>query len=81
MRAEYARQNVAAVDRFTMTVAGGTAARLRPDESGYENLALAGDWTRNGMNFGNIESSVRSGLLAARALDARVAFDPEEAVG
>jgi hypothetical protein len=29
-------------------------------------------WTRNGINFGNIESAVRSGLLAAAAIDPRL---------
>lgn len=70
--AVYARANTAAVDRFTLTPAGATATRLAPDASGYEGLALAGDWTRNGINFGNIESAVRSGLLAAAAIDPRL---------
>jgi uncharacterized protein with NAD-binding domain and iron-sulfur cluster len=40
---------------------------LRPDESGYDNLA-AGDWTDSGMNAGCIEAAVLSGLKAANAL-------------
>jgi len=31
---------------------GSDAYRLRPDESGYDNLALAGDWTDNGLKRG-----------------------------
>ena len=32
------------------------------------NLYLAGDWTRNGLNCGAMESAVLGGLLAASAL-------------
>ena len=48
--------------------------RLRPDESGYENLVLAGDWTDCGMNAGCIEAAVMSGLEAANALLGRGRF-------
>jgi uncharacterized protein with NAD-binding domain and iron-sulfur cluster len=41
---------------------------LRSDESGYDNLFLAGDWTDSGMNAGCIESAVMSGLQAANAI-------------
>ena len=50
-------------------VAPGTDRyRLRPDESGYDNLVLAGDWTDSGLNAGCIEAAVLSGLQAANAL-------------
>jgi uncharacterized protein with NAD-binding domain and iron-sulfur cluster len=41
---------------------------LRADESGYDNLVLAGDWTDNGLNAGCIEAATLSGLQAANAL-------------
>ena len=44
-----------------------TRYRLRPDESGYDNLVLAGDWTDNGLNAGCIEAATISGLQAANA--------------
>jgi uncharacterized protein with NAD-binding domain and iron-sulfur cluster len=47
---------------------------LRPDESGYDNLVLAGDWTDCGMNAGCIEAAVMSGLQAANALLGRGRF-------
>jgi uncharacterized protein with NAD-binding domain and iron-sulfur cluster len=47
---------------------------LRPDESGYDNLVLAGDWTDSGMNAGCIESAVLSGLVAANVLLGRSRF-------
>ena len=37
-------------------------------DSGYANLVLAGDWTRNGLSVGCVESATLSGLQAARAL-------------
>ena len=37
---------------------GSDKYRLRPDESGYDNLVLAGDWTDCGMNAGCIEAAV-----------------------
>ena len=45
-----------------------TRHRLRADESGYDNLFLAGDWTDNGLNAGCIEAAVLSGLRAANAV-------------
>ena len=42
--------------------------RLRPDRSGYANLAVAGDWTDCGVNAGCIEAAVVSGLQAANHL-------------
>ena len=42
--------------------------RLRADESGYDNLVLAGDWTDSGLNAGCIEAAVVSGIQAANAV-------------
>jgi hypothetical protein len=45
------------------------ATGLRSDESGYDNLVLAGDWTDSGdLTPGCIEAAVLSGLQAATAL-------------
>jgi uncharacterized protein with NAD-binding domain and iron-sulfur cluster len=60
--------NVDPSDRYVLSVPGSDRYRLRPDESGYENLVLAGDWTDCGMNAGCIEAAVMSGLQAANAL-------------
>lgn len=56
-------------DRYVLSLPGSTRHRLRSHESGYENLTLAGDWTRNAINGGCAESAVMSGLDAARCLD------------
>lgn len=42
--------------------------RLRSDESGFDNLYLAGDWTFNGLNAGGVEAAVMSGMRAAQAI-------------
>ena len=53
---------------YAQSVPGSDKYRLRPDESGYDNLVLAGDWTDSGINAGCIEAAVISGLQAANAL-------------
>lgn len=60
--------NVDPSDRYVQCAPGTDAHRLRPDESGYDNLVLAGDWTDNGLNAGCIEAATISGLQAANAL-------------
>ena len=47
---------------------GPTATGSAADESGYDNLFLAGDWTDNGLNAGCIEAATLSGLQAANAI-------------
>ena len=66
--------NIDPSDRYVQSVPGSDRFRLRPDESGYENLVLAGDWTDCGMNAGCIEAAVMSGLEAANALLGRGRF-------
>lgn len=64
----HARVNTAPSDRYVLSVPGTTRLRLRPDESGFENVVLAGDWTRTGLDAGCIEAATMSGLMAARHL-------------
>lgn len=69
--AQYWRANIAGTERYVLTPPGSIEKRLRPGESGFGNLVLAGDWTRNGICGGSVEAAVTSGRLAARALGAR----------
>ncbi len=71
---QYISVNIDPSDRYVQAVPGSDKYRLRPDESGYENLVLAGDWTNNGINSGCIESAVMSGLEAANAILGRHRF-------
>ena len=60
--------NVDPSDRYVQSLPGTGRYRLRADESGYDNLFLAGDWTDSGLNAGCIEAAVLSGLQAANAV-------------
>jgi uncharacterized protein with NAD-binding domain and iron-sulfur cluster len=71
---QYVSVNIDPSDRYVQSVPGSDKYRLRPDESGYENLVLAGDWTDCGMNAGCIEAAVMSGLQAANVLLGRGRF-------
>jgi uncharacterized protein with NAD-binding domain and iron-sulfur cluster len=71
LEAQYYRANVAPTDRYVTTHAGSVDARLHPDQSGFENLVLAGDWTHNGIDGGCVEAAVVSGNRAAEALTGR----------
>jgi uncharacterized protein with NAD-binding domain and iron-sulfur cluster len=66
--------NIDPSDRYVQSVPGSDRYRLRSDESGYDNLVLAGDWTDCGMNAGCIEAAVMSGLQAANTLLGRSRF-------
>ncbi|MEA2144715.1 MAG: hypothetical protein QOG59_302, partial [Solirubrobacteraceae bacterium] len=71
LEAQYYCANVAATDRYVTTPAGSVDARLEADQSGFENLVLAGDWTHNGIDGGCVEAAVVSGERAAEALIGR----------
>lgn len=67
-RPPYVRANVNPSDRYVQSVPGSVESRLRPDGSGVNNLYLAGDWVRVGLNAGCIEQAVLGGRAAARAI-------------
>jgi uncharacterized protein with NAD-binding domain and iron-sulfur cluster len=66
--AQYWRANVSLSERYVLTPAGSVEHRLRSDRSGFNNLVLAGDWTKNGVDGGCVEAAVTSGIQAARGL-------------
>jgi uncharacterized protein with NAD-binding domain and iron-sulfur cluster len=68
LQTQYVSVNIDPSDRYVQSVPGSDKYRLRSDESGYDNLVLAGDWTDSGFNAGCIEAAVMSGLQAANAL-------------
>ena len=74
--AQYWRANVSPSERYVLTPARSVEHRLRADESGFANLALAGDWTRNGICGGSVEAAVTSGRAAARAISRHPAVVP-----
>lgn len=64
----YFRANINADERYVLSVANSARFRLRPDQSGFDNLFLAGDWTRSTLNLGCAEGATMSGLAAGRGL-------------
>jgi hypothetical protein len=65
---QFWRANVDPSERYVLSLPGTTRYRLDPGASGFENLYLAGDWTRCLINAGCVEAAVISGLMAARAV-------------
>jgi uncharacterized protein with NAD-binding domain and iron-sulfur cluster len=65
---QYIRANVRPSDRYVLSLPGTARYRMRPHRSGFENLFLAGDWTRTGLNVGSVEAATMSGLRAAKGL-------------
>ena len=65
---QYYRANQAPTERYVLSPHGTIDDRLPADGSGYENLYLAGDWTRTGLDVGCVEAAVMSGRQAARAI-------------
>ena len=76
--AQYWRANTQGTERYVTTQAGSVQYRLRPDDSGYTNLVLAGDWTRNGIDGGAVEAALASGRMASRALCGSPSYIPGE---
>jgi len=65
---QYWRANVDPSERYTLALPGTREARIRPDSTGFENLAICGDWVDNGFYIGAAEGAVISGMLAFRAV-------------
>ena len=75
LTSQYVRANVDGSQRYVQSLPGSRRFRLRVDESGYDNLVLAGDWTRCGLDAGCIEAAVLSGLEAANTVLGRSLTD------
>jgi hypothetical protein len=63
-----ARINDDPIDLYVASPAGSIDKRLRPDDSGFPNLMLAGDWTRNNFDCGAVETAVLSAKLCSRTI-------------
>ena len=73
----YLRVNIDPSECVVGSPAASVNMRLRAGESGYENLALAGAWTKNGIDASCVEAAVMSGMQAAR----HIAQDDLEVLG
>ena len=71
IRTELHVANIDPTERYVQSLSGTVDERLPAERSGFDNLFLAGDWTRNGLNGGCVEGAVMSGLQAARGVSGR----------
>jgi uncharacterized protein with NAD-binding domain and iron-sulfur cluster len=78
---QYWRANVSPWERYVLTPAGSVEHRLPSGDSGFTNLKLAGDWTRNGIDGGCVEAAVISGMDAARAITGDLRVIPGRSTG
>lgn len=65
---QFWKVNATPSEMYVQSVPNSVGARLRANESGFDNLFLCGDWTKNGLNAGAAEAAVMSGVICARAL-------------
>jgi len=65
-------------DTYVLSPPNSIEARLRTQATGLDNLFLAGDWVRTGMDSGCVETAVMAGLQCARALGGWQAYIPGE---
>jgi uncharacterized protein with NAD-binding domain and iron-sulfur cluster len=65
---QFWRANIDPTECCTLSAAGTTQYRLHPDETGFDNLYLAGEGSRHGFNTTAIEGAVMSGAAASRAI-------------
>jgi uncharacterized protein with NAD-binding domain and iron-sulfur cluster len=68
LAAQYYRGNTSPSERYITTFPGTVEHRLKPAPGIFENLYLAGDWTRNNIEIGSLEGAILSGRMAARAI-------------
>jgi len=62
---QFWRANIDPTERYVQSPPCSTSARLRPWQTGFANLLIAGDWTYTGLNVGSVECAVMSGRLAS----------------
>ena len=59
---------VAPSERYVLSVVNSTQYRMEAGGSGFNNLYLAGDWIKTGLNCGCMEATIMSGMQASRAI-------------
>ncbi|HSG89918.1 MAG TPA: NAD(P)-binding protein [Pseudomonadales bacterium] len=72
---QHLRANIDPNERYVISKPGHLPNRRQAWESGYANMALAGDWIFTGINIGSFEGSVMSGKLASHALTGSPGLD------
>jgi uncharacterized protein with NAD-binding domain and iron-sulfur cluster len=65
---QFWRANIDPTERYVTSPPGSTAARIKAWDTGFSNLAIAGDWIYTGLNVGSVEGTVMGGKLASFAV-------------
>jgi hypothetical protein len=65
---QFWRANVDPSDHYVLSLPGTGRHRIKPGETGFDNLVITRDWTDCGLNAGCVEAAVMSGRLAAHAV-------------
>nr|MEA2797335.1 hypothetical protein [Phenylobacterium sp.] len=66
---QFWQANINPSERYVLSLPGTLQHRMEPGNSGFDNLFLAGDWTKvPDINAGCVEVAAMSGLAAASAL-------------
>jgi uncharacterized protein with NAD-binding domain and iron-sulfur cluster len=65
---QFFRCNIDPTELYVLSLPGSAQKRLRSQDSDFDNLHLAGDWTFTDLNIGCIEAAVISAKMASRAI-------------
>ncbi|MBR0829842.1 NAD(P)-binding protein [Bradyrhizobium manausense] len=65
---QYFRGNVDLASLYVTARPNTRQLRIRADQTGFDNLTVAGEWTDTGVNISSIEATVISGMRASRAI-------------
>jgi uncharacterized protein with NAD-binding domain and iron-sulfur cluster len=68
LKKQYFTANIDPSNRYTLAWPGTNKYRIRANETGFDNLFVAGDWTDFGLNVGHLEGTCVSGIRAALAV-------------
>jgi uncharacterized protein with NAD-binding domain and iron-sulfur cluster len=68
LAAQYYRGNTSLSELYITTFPGTVKYRLVPSPGAFDNLYLAGDWTKNNIEIGSLEGAILSGRMAARSV-------------
>jgi uncharacterized protein with NAD-binding domain and iron-sulfur cluster len=76
--AQFLRANIEPSERYVLSVPGSSACRIDPDDTAFDNLYAAGDWTACTIDAGCVEAAVISGMVAANGIYRAIGADDEQ---
>jgi uncharacterized protein with NAD-binding domain and iron-sulfur cluster len=66
--ARYIAASLEPSDEYVLSLPNTIAHRIHPADTGFTNLRVAGDWVKNGIDCGCVESAVVGGRMAAESI-------------